>query len=313
VAYLYYINNYINIINYEKPKKQFLDVVEGIINKNEYVTNHLNFGPVQIKTHNGLIFDNIEGETAHIFERNDVFTAPKEGYDILTSYVFWLKNTMNYHERDYKRIQDVISNIGGIYQFITILAIYINTLYNNYIVLSDTETLLSSSIHTEKTISIKKEIDRIRHIKKNLKELNNNISNNMNYSNEKPNNKNIKSTAIGNNLSKSNNSICNTNSDNININHNHIDTKKIKNLQKYNNRPEREKEKNFFSFLLFKCSCEKKENIFKIYHEFRIKMISEEHLIKNHLNIYNLLRVTERKRFHSRKNSYKLNDLINLI
>ena len=41
-------------------------------------------------------------------------------------------------------------------------------------------------------------------------------------------------------------------------------------------------------------------------------MISEEHLIKNHLKIYILLRVTERKRLNMR-NSYQLKDLINLV
>ena len=318
VAYIYFINNYIDIINYEKPKKHFLYVVEGMLNKNEYTTNHINFDPVQIKTHNGLIFDHIEEETLHIFERNDVFTAAKGDYDIFTSYVFWLKNTMSFHERDYKRIQDVISSIGGIYQFITILAIYINSLYNNYIVLSDTESLLNSSIHYERTINLKNEIERKR-TKHKLRELKNEktknkFSDNMNYSIEKPNSKskNTKNSRIDNNLSKSNNNMCITSTDNINANQNSTDIKKIKNLDKFNNRAEREKEKNFLGFLFFKFSCEKKENIFKIYNEFRIKMISEEHLIKNHLNIYNLLRVTERKRLH-RKVSYQLKDVINLV
>ena len=99
VAYLYFINNFIDIVNYEKPKKQFLFVVEGMLYKNEYTVNHLNFDPVQIKTHNGLIFDNIEEKTLHIFERNDAFTSEKVGLDIFASFVFWVKNTMYFHER----------------------------------------------------------------------------------------------------------------------------------------------------------------------------------------------------------------------
>ena len=175
---------------------------------------------------------------------------------------------------------------------------------------------MKSSIYNEKTISIKNEIER-KLTRQKLRELNNEkiknkLSDNMNYSLEKQNNKNTKTSKIDNNFSKSNNNMCITSTDNINDNQNRIDTKKIKNLKKFNNRDEREKDKNFCSFLFFKFSCENKENIFKIYKEFRIKMISEEHLIKNHLNIYNLLRVTERKRFHSR-NSYKLNDVINLV
>ena len=69
---------------------------------------------------------------------------------------------------------------------------------------------------------------------------------------------------------------------------------------------------NFFYYLIFLITCRKKKNYFNFYREFRMKIISEEHLIRNHLNIYNLLRVTERKR-HYKKYSYQLNDLIKLI
>ena len=56
---------------------------------------------------------------------------------------------MSYYERSYKRIQDVISSIGGINQVITIISFYINSFYNNYIVIRDTENLLFSSIDSE--------------------------------------------------------------------------------------------------------------------------------------------------------------------
>ena len=46
---------------------------------------------------------------------------------------------MEYYERTYRRMQEVISSIGGINQAITIIAIHLNYLYNSYIVLSDTE------------------------------------------------------------------------------------------------------------------------------------------------------------------------------
>ena len=48
-------------------------------------------------------------------------------------------------------------------------------------------------------------------------------------------------------------------------------------------------------FLLFKFSCGKKKNKFVIYEKFRTKIISEDHLVKNHLNIYNILKVVEKK------------------
>ena len=69
---------------------------------------------------------------------------------------------------------------------------------------------------------------------------------------------------------------------------------------------------NFFYYLIFIITCRKKKQYFNFYREFRMKIISEEHLIRNHLNIYNLLKVTERKRNY-RRNSYQLNKLIKLI
>ena len=64
---------------------------------------------------------------------------------------------MNYNERTYKRIQDVISSIGGIYQVTIVIASIINRLYNKYIVLCDTEMLLFYYIYTEKKTFTKKQ------------------------------------------------------------------------------------------------------------------------------------------------------------
>ena len=43
-----------------------------------------------------------------------------------------------------------------------------------------------------------------------------------------------------------------------------------------------------------------------------MKLLSEQHLIRNHLNIYTLLKVTKSKRL-ARKNSYHLSDLFQLV
>ena len=40
---------------------------------------------------------------------------------------------------------------------------------------------------------------------------------------------------------------------------------------------------NFWKFILFKLSIGKKKNAFEFYHKFRVKLLSEENLIKNHL------------------------------
>jgi len=317
-AYFYFINHYINLLNYKKPNTKFIQRIETGISKNEYYVNHLNFIPSIIETHNGLLLDNKEEEKTYIFERNDAIRENNFNQeDIYVSYYFWIKNTMNYYQRNYKRIQDVISNIGGINQVVIIISIYINSFYNNYIVLRDTESLLFSSIHTEKK-GIKKKIkenkvsDKIKvSEKENTNKLSTNNDENKKKSIVKHRNKIEKSI---NNYSKSNNMFLNNSEDidhnfefqaPINENNNIIEKSKSAHTSK-------SRIKHFCDFILFKLFCAKKFKWFKVYHNFRIKIISEEHLIKNHLNIYNLLRATHNKR-NFRRNSYQLKDLIKLI
>ena len=58
-------------------------------------------------------FDNIEEEKAYIYERNDIVTDINNGDIIYIGYIFWLKNTINDYERNYKRIQDVALRLVG--------------------------------------------------------------------------------------------------------------------------------------------------------------------------------------------------------
>jgi hypothetical protein len=124
--------------------------------------------PTLIKTYNGLVFDKSEEELSYSFERNDAYNFQNKDTEIYMAYYFWLKNRINYYERSYKRIQDVISSIGGIYQVAVVIASIINRLYNKYIVLCDTEMLLFYSIYTEKKTFTKKKISTPNIIHQNI-------------------------------------------------------------------------------------------------------------------------------------------------
>ena len=309
IIHFYFVNHYIDALNYENPHIKFIYLIDGVIVQNSYSNNNLNIHPTLVKTHNGLFFDNIEEKTGFLLDRNDVVNSKVDNNELFTTYTFWLKNIMNYNERVYKRIQDVISSIGGIYQFIMVVSICINSLFNNYIILSDTESLLNSSIYKAKTYH-KNKIESLKKkfIEETKKEDINQPNKQRKFNNEKPLNKNEV-------IKKDNTYSIN----NCMTSYEHINISKIKMENKLNKEELRSslikkgKEKNFCNFLLYKFFCRKTDNIFQIYHDFRIKMISEEHLIKNHLDIYNLLRATEKRRRKFGRNSYKLRELINLV
>ena len=314
IAHMFYVDYYVDVLNYKNPNTKFLNRVENAINFENYPMNNLNFNPVLLKTHNGLVLDHIEEKEAYIYERNDVLTYQSNGIEIYTIYCFFLSNNQKYYERTYKRIQDVISNIGGINQAITIIAIIINKLYNNYIILCDTENLLFSTVDLEKYI-YKKDSNKLRASKVKKNKINKKISEEGKISKEK---QNVKNNKI---INKTDSIILKSKNVTFNNNNDEIDKSKGMLNELDNNSKikvneiitiKSKKKKFFLNYIFFKLTLEKKNSYFKMYENLRMRLLSEQHLIRNHLNIYTLLKVTKNKRL-ARKHSYHFNDLFQLI
>ena len=314
--HLYFINNYVDISNYEKPYINYFYRIENQLSSKQYSLNEMNISPTVVNTNDGLIFDNKKENISYIFDRDNVYIFDKGTKDIYVGFCLLLKNIRENYGRSYKRIQDVISDIGGINQAITLIAIYINSLYNHFVVLSDTELLLHSSIYNEKENN-KDESIKHKHLKNKIKDIekrnheNKKISKREKIDSKSPNSK-IRINKSENDISKTNNYINNNEqmNDKTQFNFNKIIDNKV--IDNKGNSKNDNKKKNFLDFLYYKITCGKKVKFFKIYEDFRMKIISEEHIIRNHLNIYNLLKITEKKRYN-RRSSYQLKDLINLI
>ena len=82
------------------------------------------------------------------------------------------------------------------------------------------------------------------------------------------------------------------------INNNINDTNSIFN--------EKNKQFSYCSFILYQFSCQKKNQRYKIYSNFRNKIISEEQLIKNHIIVYNLINTN-----NLNNQIYSLKEMIN--
>ena len=317
----YYIDNYVDVLNYQNPITKFFNIIENAMQLDHYFMNHLNFNPTLIKTHNGLVFDNVLEELGYSFERSDVLTYANDNEDILIVYCLWLKNRMNYYERTYKTLQEVFSSIGGIYQVIIIVAININRFYNNYIILLDSEKLLFNLIYLENHSSNKnkiklenKKINDLKNVKNNEKSISlkqdlKNNSEEINFNNESKMKK-LKN-CNKNNISKNDDIYTTDFVGNMNGRNKSIE-KQDKNEIK-NESEKKSNNKSFLSFIIFRLSCNSKNNFFQTYNDFRKKIISEEHIIRNHLNIYYIVKNKERKKYSRKRLKYNLKDIINLV
>ena len=285
-----FIDHYIDVLDYKTPNRKYIYKVENTLDKDNYSINHININPSSLTTNNGVIFDNIIEELSYIFERNDAFTEKGKNDKVYMIYNIWLKNRMQYYKRIYKTIQDVISDIGGISEFITMLASYINSLYNNYKILSDFEKIISPSLEKKKGDTMKKN---------SINETNIVSEKNFKCNNELASKENVLQHDTNINNYAYIKEKCYKDDSNI-LSDNNEDS--LKNLG--NNKF------SFIEFLFNKLSCNKKNKYFEVYENFRTKIMSEEHLLKNHLDVYGLLKICELKGYEL-ENRYILKDLMN--
>ena len=307
-----FVDHYVDMLNFLEPNKKFMYKINTILEKDKYNINHLNFNPIIIKTHKGFFFEKIEEETSFIYDRADVIINQIEDKKIYMVYRLWLNNRMQHYERFYKRFQDVIADIGGIAEFINYIAIFISYIYNNYIIIVDTQILLSSfnnnfdknnKVHNiinsrnngnlnndNNSISSNIKIHITKFKSKKLDNFNNIIENKEKEKDE------LKSNFSNSILSRKNLKIIKSDDNNINISNNKIEELKNKEerkkIQMKNNiivYKKKEKEKiSFFKYLVYKLFCGKRYENIKIYEDFREKIISEEQLFKNYFYINKL-------------------------
>ena len=131
------IDQYVDVTHYKSPyTKYFYKITNGLF-RESFATNHLNFNPSTITTHNGLLFDNKEEKVAYVFEQNEKITQETMGTGIYCAFYFWMQNRMQIYERSYKRLQDVAASAGGIASLLTVLASFLNFFYNKFIIYLD--------------------------------------------------------------------------------------------------------------------------------------------------------------------------------
>ena len=318
------LDHYVDVLNYKEPITKFLYSVTNVINSDIYITNNLNFNPGLVKTYDNLITDNTEDKATYFFHENAQSTSSSENNNLLGVFYLWLQNGQQYYERRYPQIQDALPQIGGFGSVVIMIAKCINFLICRFVMLSDTQKLISNVLNDNNTVyerirkspSIKlfmsdnniRKKDNIQHVR--LFHSERNIQKRINTENSnddlKEENNKIISKRI--NIINKNNNIdnlgdeTNRNSKNLEIKEQNvipeqkieafeeITTKYAKKLIKLNFARIKKKEKfNCFHYFCYLISCKKINPKIRYYEILRRLIISEEIMFQNYLSIYKLL------------------------
>jgi len=358
------IDHYADMLNYEMPFTKYFYEVTSAITNGVYIINHLNFNPANMLTHNGIFFDNQVQERSYFFTQNEKHTVDqstiKKDQSIngcLIGIYFWMQNTLQYYERNYDRLQDVLSDIGGISSIVVTIAYFINLLVNNYIILLDTEDFVLNTEQenfkrgeTFKKPTIMRRKNEILYPPRRVyasgarnnyaedpqDQQSSNYQRLMKDGIDIYQNNNIKDEKVEqyiNIYNKRNNMLNNqyqynkeskegnthinnpentsriysrrgvqyynrrNNQDNLSnykreTNFKNQIIEKKSNLEDSNEQRVIEKQKfNWFKYLIFMISCGNSDKKIAYYETFRAKLISEENIIQNYLDIYKLLKL----------------------
>lgn len=319
---LYFKDNYINILNYNNPISNYFNLIENLMNFDKYSINNLNFIHSSIQTDVGIFYDNIIENISYSFDRNEEQLKDRKNFDAFLGYRFLLNNLGFFYEREYKKIQDCISNLGGVYNAVNIVFFMINLIINKYITISDTQLLLNTSVNIKPNFG---KISNRNSVSKNFdQKLTSDFSYNKidNFRNkfidkieDKKGIYNTQEiTSKGNTFitskedTKDKNIVEDLNQySNINISFDKtkLRTNKTKEIN--------EKYFKFISYIFYKYTCGKKYEFYSIYENFRMKILNEENLMRQNLNINNILKIIENQTLTKGGLNYQFKDSSDIL
>ncbi|MCQ2820001.1 MAG: hypothetical protein MJ252_22265, partial [archaeon] len=138
VLALVIIDNDIDVDNYEKPINPIKYKFWSMKLYGSYLVNQLNIDPVLVKTHKGLIFDKVEEQNAVVYAADGRSTTNEE-IDMMHQYNVYVMNRQLVYDRSYKKLPEVLANVGGMTQVIVNVAFVINLLINRFCLFLDCE------------------------------------------------------------------------------------------------------------------------------------------------------------------------------
>ena len=224
-------------------------------------------------------------------------------------YSFYLNNRIQYYERCYQTIQDILSSIGGIINIVIFIMTIINNFLNTHIILKDLHCLLTLFNITIDNIDcvnkrniINKKLKQIEKIKKNSCSSSKHISTENRIDKEKDEEDKDKDTITEETINSEKNEKNESPKITQVITSSSINNSK-KEVTKIN--PSNTPIFGFCDYFLNKITFGKRHDYVEKYENFRKKIISVEHLMENYLKLNNLLQLEKRR---SNRLSSKNND-----
>lgn len=140
-----FVDNMFDTNNYANPISKFVHQIDGQSSPTNFATNYMNFLTIDFRTHDGLVFDNVNELKSYQFNDRVEIVSPilEDGPNMGRVFMFrlGLQNTPKVYERYYIRVQEVMGCAGGVLKFLFFAANILNSMMT---FINDRKTLLKS-------------------------------------------------------------------------------------------------------------------------------------------------------------------------
>ena len=205
---IFFADSIADVNDYKKPIKYIFPKVSNTNNIISYTANHLNFNPLEISSHSGIIFDETTIINSYIYDYTEKLVVEDSGNGIHGSFHFWLQNQVECYDRTYKKIQDISGSIDGLVEIMMFLIEIVNSIvFHDYKILSDFNNEIEKAVERVKSSNNLNKILSTSFYNGNQSFKDNNTNNNNNKNNLTPNSLNIRRMSSKKESKKSNQAI----------------------------------------------------------------------------------------------------------
>ena len=139
------IDNDFDVTQFKTPVIHNFFGIETQITEHNLVTNFINFTPVRIFTNDAIVFSNKKEQGSYRYDYNEKATYERSEYKRFVSvWTCIMQNKGEIYHRTYQKVQEVLANIGGASKAITIFAVVLNYLNEEFTYFSDVNKTIES-------------------------------------------------------------------------------------------------------------------------------------------------------------------------
>ena len=101
---------------------------------------------MRVVSFSNFLFNNKYEDYSYYFEQNDIKNF-ETTFPVYTAYKFWMQNKVYIYERNYKKFQNFMVEIGGIIKSVVTVAKILNYIFCEYQTLIDIEKIMKKKIN----------------------------------------------------------------------------------------------------------------------------------------------------------------------